>query len=340
MTRNYTLDFYKLIATFAICFHHFIGYFNIQIEQNFYLFVELFFIISGLFLYKSFTVNKNDNEISYTKKRLKKLYPHYLLSFAILYLLLLFKNAITSNINIENFLFVPLSEIFMISKVGIFNKIINYPTWYLSVVIVGGYFIYYLLKNNHEKFIKFTGPLIILASYTLINSLTNGTIEIWDNVLIFCIPLLRGTSDMIIGCILGAILEQKKYLFTLKVSPYYIKLFELIMFFLLFILLTHKTNCELYVLLIFPILILLSYNKNSISNILFNKKIFQKLSVVCYPMYLNHVIIIKGFSVIFNEPINLYFVTPIYFVILILYSLLTIKILDKIIIFLKQTKTN
>lgn len=332
MNRNYALDFFKLFATFFICFHHLVGYFNFQIEQSGYLFVELFFILSGFFLYKNFSTIKEEDEFSYTKKRIKKLYPHYIFSFFTLFLFLAISNIFTPVIPGNKLLFVPLSEIFMLHSIGIFKGNFNSPTWYLSVMIVGGYFIYYLLRNNSNKFIRFTGPLIILGSYTLINSTLGGKIESWDNILIFCLPLLRGTADMIIGCILGVIIDNKNSLLKIKLSPYYIKLIELITYFLIYMLLTQKTNYELCVLLLFPILILISFSPHSFSNKLFNKKIFQKIGKISYPMYLNHLLIIKILQLFFDKTVNTFLLTLGYFIILIIYSLLTmnsVKIIEK-----------
>jgi len=328
MVRNYALDFFKLFATFFICFHHLIVYFHFQVEQSGYLFVELFFILSGFFLYKNFSTNKNDNELDYTKKRIKKLYPHYILSFVAIYLFYVIINIFTHSNPSDNLLFIPLPEIFMLNSIGIFKGNFNASTWYLSVMIVGGYFIYYLLRNNSNKFIRFTGPLIILGSYTLINSTLDGKIESWDNILIFCLPLLRGTADMIIGCILGVIIDNKNSLLKIKLSPYYIKLIELITYFLIYMLLTQKTNYELCVLLLFPILILISFSPHSFSNKLFNKKIFQKIGKISYPMYLNHLLIIKILQLFFDNTVNPILLTLGYFIILVIYSLITKKLVN------------
>ena len=74
--HNYNL--YKVIATFYIAFLHF-GIFNYFTENDYIkVFVEYFFIVSGIMLAKNYEENRV-SPTTYMVCRYKRLYPEYLI---------------------------------------------------------------------------------------------------------------------------------------------------------------------------------------------------------------------------------------------------------------------
>lgn len=340
-TRNYSLDFFRVIFTLIICFHHFQGIFNENIIQSGYIGVEFFFILSGFWLYKSFKKNVNDSAIKYTVNKLKKLYPEYILAFILCFLLQLIIN---KDNDLLGFMFKPFSEILLIQNIGIFQGGFNYPLWYLSVLIFGGYLIYECLKRDEKLFIRIISPLIILFTYSLLNSSGTG-LENWNTINGIYMPLFRGIADISIGVLLSKFVETNEFNKVNKILYDHIILehiLEIISCVLLMCLIIVKTNYEIYSIIFISIIIYACNFDRSLINKLFNKKIFSVFGKITYSMYVNHasIIIIARFlyKKVFVYNIKDISIILIYFILLICYSIFSKFIVNKIIDYKKLKK--
>ena len=335
--RNYTIDFFRMIFMIVICIHHFQTAINMSNKYicSGFLCVEFFFILSGFFLYKSFKKNTNQNGIEYTIKRVKKLYPLYLYSFLVLFIMTVSKSLIEKKLNIVDYIFKAISELLLIQNTGSFNGGLNYPMWYLSTLIISGYFIFELLNWDKNFYLKLLGPICIIIYFTFINK-NYGTLEVWNAVNGIYIPLLRAFIDMTIGCILGSILD--KYYVNIKKSISLHKKFYRILELFNYIILK-DTPYQIYSIISFSLLILFANIENSICYKYFNKNIFKNNGDLTYSMYVNHAsialassFIFKKFSFIQNYINNHQILTlTIYFIILIIYSYCIDNIIKKII---------
>lgn len=326
--HNHSIDFYKCLFTLLIIIHH--TEFFSWLKHG-YLGVEFFFITSGYFLIQKFKKSSNSiTALDYTKNRIIKLYPHYLFSFIVLF--------IVSSIFIDNFFNIDnilkaIPELLLIQNIGIFRGSINYPLWYLSVLIVGGYFIYYILIRHEYEFTHFIAPSIIILVYTFI--VNNGSsLENWDTTFIFYIPFWRGIADICIGIIIYKIsthMEKfKKYSLLLNI-------FEIISFILFAYLLICDNNNDIYSIIFLPVLILSCFYEKSIANKLFNCNIWSELAKYTYAIYLNHSLFIHIFKLIVSKNImyNISYIYVYLFIFLfilslLIYSILTEKLVSKL----------
>lgn len=332
--RNYALDFFRIIFTVIICLHHFQGTINFKVIESGYIGVEFFFILSGFLLYRSYKKNKNDTSIDFTIKKLKRLYPEYVLAFIFCFML----HIIQHNEKLSQYIFVPFSEISLTQNIGIFKGAFNYPLWYLSVLIFGGFLIYELLKRDESLFLKVISPLIIILTFSLLNSLGGG-LENWNTVYGLYLPLLRGCAEISIGVILSKFINTRYFNdITKKMNGHKIftYLIEIISYILLMYLITFKTNYEMYSLFFISILICLANYSNSLTSKLFNNKIFGYFGGITYSMYVNHASIIIIVSFIYRKVlqyrISVYFLIFIYFAILIMYANISKLIVNKLMI--------
>lgn len=165
--RDYSLDFIKIIATVLIIFHHYQQLVGVYFENkiNFYngkfyfgYIVELFFVLSGFFMYSY--IDKIKIGVSFKKfylKRLCRLFP-LLTVGAISYEILL---VIYQRIYQDSwFGIAPTFWGTVISALGIQdgwalpNPCVNNPTWYISVLMlcyVIFYFLVYIAKRLDLK---------------------------------------------------------------------------------------------------------------------------------------------------------------------------------------------
>ena len=190
--RNRAFDLLRIVCTFIIIIHHteiFYGALN-----RGYIAVEFFFMSSGFFLYKSYRNHPEEGTIHYFVKRAKRLYPEYWFAYIILFLAHLVMHSVP-----YTHWYSPILELFLLQNVGIplDNAAMNYPCWYLSVLLFGGTFIYFLLKKL-KRIYNIVSALVVIGTYTLLISQA-PYIEQWGYVAGVYLPFWRGLADMMIG---------------------------------------------------------------------------------------------------------------------------------------------
>lgn len=86
------------------------------------------------------------------------------------------------------------------------KKMVNVPTWYLSVLLICSYIIYFLITNYKKIFVEFLSPIFVIVvltwfyrnyGYISHSSLGDRTIGIYWNI-----PLVLGGCMMCIGVII------------------------------------------------------------------------------------------------------------------------------------------
>lgn len=342
-TRNYTIDFFRMIFIIIICIYHFQDIINVKFVQSGFLCVEFFFILSGFYLYKSFKKNKECDNLQYTIKKVKRMYPHYIFSLFVLMFLVILNEIVKNKFNLADAIYTFFSESLMLQNIGIFKGGINTPIWYISVLIFGGYIIYGLLRKDKDLFLRVLGPLFVIYTFCLIKS-NSSTIENWNITYGLYLPLLRGMADITIGCILAEILEIYYYKIEniINKKKVIFNFIEILVYSLLAYIIVYKTNYDLYSLILFPILILFANCKGSICFKLFNKNIFKSVGDLTYAIYLNHLAIIKVITVAWNIVLSKIFnnvtITVIYIILVIIYSYFTNKFVKYIINKLHNSK--
>lgn len=327
--RNNVLDFYRIVFTLIICLHHFQGVFNMSFLANGYIGVEFFFILSGFFLYKSFKKHRDESAIGYTTKKLKRLYPEYIVAFMLFFLLRVMQN----RGDIISYIIKAISEITLIQNIGVFKGGINYPLWYLSVLIFAGYIIFEILKKNEDTFIKIISPIFIVFTFSLLNYLGKG-LENWNIMYGLYLPLLRGTAEMCIG-ILSAKFIESKYFTQITDHKNICYIIEILTYVFLSYIIICQNEFEIYSIVFIPILICIANNPSSISSKVFNRNIFGKVGKITYSMYVNHAIFIEVMALIykkvFNKNINMIVLIAIYLSSLIIYSIISRKLIMNIV---------
>ncbi len=339
MKRIYSIDFIKLLFAYIIAF----GHFGLEFSPGAYTTVQIFFIISGYFLAVKFyrksysDADKKYNQINYTADHIKALYPHYIFSLLILALYLLLQQLYTFFSNpdykqissIAKFLYGLIPEVFLVQNTGFFGGGINYPLWQLCALIICGYFIYGLLCFNE----KLSREMIFPISILLILVILNSGVNFWGSYGPFHIPLLRAFSALCIGVLI--------YCFT--TTSYYQKikskkiLFNIISIFSFISIFLPLKNKNIY-LFTFFFAFLGFLDSESLINKILNHKIFKHFGNFSYAIYLNHAFIkyvlrdygFKIINKIFNITVTKPIENTIFFIVLTIYSIITMCIIEKI----------
>ena len=219
--KNNTIEFWRFIFTIVIVASH--------INRN-YRGVEgvttifggagnvlvIFLVLSGYFLMRSYQSSKERGDTKketpgkqaakYLGKRVKRLYPLLLLGILTCFVA---RNIFVLHNPVSTWPHLLMSSILemtgiVITGIGMSEPDLWFPAgWYISVLLVCGYLVYYMVAKDEDKFKSFTGPLIIFLVYGY--WFMSGVGGAWFNMAannLLCNGLLRGTAGITLGVVL------------------------------------------------------------------------------------------------------------------------------------------
>ncbi|MGM9614367.1 MAG: acyltransferase family protein [Oscillospiraceae bacterium] len=172
--RNRAMELYRFLAAVMIlCYHcHWFAFRDSGEEFcGFYLFVELFFILSGFLMMSAIRRHVTPEErknpaamtVRYMKKRLRQLYPHHILSWVLVALIEFY--LIGDLWPIEVFK-IGWAELLLVNIFGfVRNEYINIVCWYLSGLVFASLVVHYLVLRDEEGFVKILAPILLVVCY-------------------------------------------------------------------------------------------------------------------------------------------------------------------------------
>ena len=229
--KNVSVEFFRVFFMVLLCLQHF-GY-NVKTVEHGYYCVEFFFVLSGMLLYRSFLKPSSEGAIRYTLGKIRRFFKKYaivmccVLAVGIGYDYLAGKILSWGDYSFDKLLTV-FTDLAFIQNVGPWKGGINLPTWYLSVLIFGGGFLYNLLKVNRDWAVKVIFPLLFVGVYTRIfGHADRHDIEVWSvSGEWFYMPLWRGMADMAAGVLLCHFLRNQEE--RLRTDANYARLFDVL----------------------------------------------------------------------------------------------------------------
>ena len=292
--RIYSIDFFKIIFTFLVVFAHMdINYPGSQVA------VDFFFVFSGYFMARKFysksylKAEDGYDEFSYTKDRIKTLYPQYLFSLIVLFCYMFAK---------EVFRMAPGSEMagsvgdlvarvyelvpnaLMLQDIGFFASGINAAAWYVSVMVIAGYFIYALMCRDEKLYTGIVFPLIFMGIYTFNGLYGQEPFGVFGP---FYMPMLRGVGAMLEGVIIYRFVCSSWYT-KLKSNAVIFNLIGLGSLAALFA--CQRYNNQQIIMFLFAISYLSA--PETWLNKIIKGKIFARSGDWAYAVYLNHAVVI------------------------------------------------
>ena len=285
----YSLDLLKLILAYVIAFFHC----DMTISPGPTVTVQVFFIISGFFLGKKYySVSFPDPQCryrawDYTLDHVKKIYPHYFLSWAVFFLYLLTRSVLVffrspsfaQLQEIFRFLYNQIPDLFLVQSSHFFHDSINYPLWQLSALLISGYFIYAALCHNE----RLSREILFPAAILMIKSLLVSGVCLWDNYGFFYLPLLRALSPLCLG-VLTYYFSTTKYFAALRRHSLSFSLAGAVSLLCLF---CYADRANIF-LISTPILILSCMEPGSLINRIFDRPCFRGAGALSLAIYMNH----------------------------------------------------
>ena len=264
--------------------------------------VEFFFVVSGFLLaYKCETSDLTAWE--YTKRRFGRFYPDYLFTMLLTLCLMLTAKGM-SCVKAWDTVYNLIDESMLLQGLAWNYENINIPTWYISTLLVCGYFIYYLLKKHNELFTRFIAPLTCLIAYSYLSQSIgrlSDNVYIKSEVLGLSIAVIRGFAGISAGVISYELYKTlKKYKFT-KLGTKALHAVEVVGFLsvLAAALFKGSTHMDFYFVIFFIVCTALAFSRSK-KSAFFNNDVVNYLSKISFDIYLIHIFVIGIFKRIYK----------------------------------------
>lgn len=291
--RNYSLDFLKILAAIGIVFHHFQATTGAQYDYfinfhggwfNWGYLVELFFIISGYFMYRYIPVIQEGKVtlLDFWKKRALRLLPMAAISVIVFEIILLIHNTVHgSNLwGMEVSLWGTVIAALGVQEGWVFlNPVINNSIWYISVLLLC-YILFYIVTALAVKIkckpIYFYIAIILLGIGIGVYGIDWPFLN-WQ--------VARGYYAFFFGVIFGAYVARYKIRLR-EVIVSLITLTVVILAFVFYPQCAEDYTNYISTFLLFPSIIIL-FETKPVQKI-FCHKIWETLSAISFEVYLWH----------------------------------------------------
>ncbi len=279
--KIFNIESLRIIGCLSIIFHHIFKYIyndvflyadQYNMFHNGYLAVEMFFILSGFFLYLTF--DKNLSTMDFIKKKLARLYP--VIIFAMSLILIISFTKYTTFMWYDNILTLGL-----LSGTPLALGLGNLTTcWYVSSMFWTMLFYGSLIRNLNPKITNIIIATITILSYSLILHHNNGTLFGVNTTIygLLNIGILRALGGMGTGIFIAMWYKDYKHTncANKKNKAIYTILEAGCLYFIINSLMINTLKYEnqiIFVIIIILIILLLLMEKGYISQALNNKNI-------------------------------------------------------------------
>ena len=209
--KNRAMEFYRFIsAVLILCYHcHWFAFRKTgEAFVGFYLFVELFFILSGFLMARSIRtrVTAKDSAdpagatVRYLCGRLRQIYPHHLLSWLLVACIQLF---LLKNIWPIQIAQIGWAELLLVNIFGfVRGEYINIVCWYLSALLFGSIIVYFLFLRSEDVFVRVIAPVLLVICYGILYDRAGCLAA----TIVFTrhaphLGFMRGLADLTVGCL-------------------------------------------------------------------------------------------------------------------------------------------
>ena len=283
-----SIEAFRFVFMLIICIWH---YQSKKALAHGYMAVEFFFILSGVLMFFSSNKEYALGTLDYTMKKVKRFAPDCLLLIAYVNLRHMILPVLLGRKELDvSWLLQALPESLFLQNTGIYTGGVNFPMWYVSVLLFGGAFVYALLRFNKRLALSIILPMIVLVGYTYIFSMDKrGRIDSFDLHGGIYTPMLRGVCGISLGVVLGYIFVLKKQ-YIQCVKTWVIDALGMISLclFLIFAIFPTSQSYDRYLLIIVPFLLLACFVEKSLFNKLFGNKCWAILGGYSWQMLVYH----------------------------------------------------
>lgn len=281
--RNSTIEALRFLTIFQICLWHM----SYPVTKAGFLGVEFFFILAGIFMYRTATKANSAGVVSWTINKLKKFY--FKIIVATIFTYAIYYEGLIAEFQ-ENWLH-PIvrfiSEFLLLQSTGTFEFGINCPIWFFSTLIYGGALVYALTKYYTNVSIRIIFPVIAFCyfAYTFQNG-TTESLENWNVISFIPLALVRGISEMGFGVVIGYLFYN--YGEVLQRNLKVLNFGATVALILYLAVVIDNRQFSQYALVFIPILICTALTKGSILSRFLKGKIWLFLGGLSFDIFIIH----------------------------------------------------
>ena len=309
--QNRAMELYRFVsAAMILCYHCYWFAFREDGKQfiGFYLFVELFFILSGFLMMRSIRhrVTKADladpagATIRYMGRRLRMLVPHHILSWVLVAAIQVF---LLKNIWPIQIFTVGWPEIFLVNVFGfVRDEYINIVCWYLSALVFSSLIVYYLLLWNEDAFVKIIAPLLLVVCYgTLFERAGSLAATIVFTRYAPHLGFMRGLADLTVGVLAYRAYEWMEDV-KLPDEPFWATVIEAGVFLASALFMYRNSNRYDFMFVpIFFVFVISVFRGKSVFSHLFDNRLSAWLGRQSFAYFLNNLVVIYPYMYFFPE---------------------------------------
>lgn len=203
--RNIAIEALRFLVMLQICLWHYNSGYGLM--QAGFIGVEFFFILSGIFLYRTAKKEQSPGILAFSFNKAKRFYADYLLALVIAYIVFMPQIIDAFHSNPLHTILRPIGQLLIIQNMGIVDGSVNTPTWFFSVLIYGGAIVYALTKYHTRLCIRIIFPLTALMFFSYAFNFGHGEgLEQWRAQGPFSMPMVRGIADISLGVMVGYVI--------------------------------------------------------------------------------------------------------------------------------------
>lgn len=286
---NRTLNGWKFVFAILVVLHHASCFFHDPHFRRCYLAVEFFFVVSGTLLAKSWYEKRKESPSLWVQRKAKKIYPLFIYSIAILVFVGIFYSVnkigfISSNRDI-------IYELFFLNSSGITTYGINEPDWYISSMLLAGFFYMAIFSINDKFLMIIILPVIIFGMSIIVNIF--HTLNMHSKIIFFIFDtgVIRALIGMGVGIYTYHILSNVKIIN----NKIYNTVVEIILCCLIYLFLidNYSSNYDILIIPIFAVFVVVTFKRRGVISLLLESKIFQFFSKFSTSLYLTHFIVVR-----------------------------------------------
>lgn len=327
LQRNSSIEALRFLTVFQICLWHM----SYPFTAAGFLGVEFFFILAGIFMYKTAVKPDGPGVLSWIIDKLQKFY--FKIVIALIFTQAIYYEGFVAEFH-ENWLHPILrliSELLMLQSIGTFEPAINCPTWFFATLIYGGALVYALTKYYTKVSIRIVFPIIAISyfAYTFQNG-TKESLESWDVIGFIPLSMVRGVCEIGFGVVIGYIYFNysnmlQRYLKVLNVAA-------IISLFLYLAIIIDNRQFSQYALIFIPILICTALTQGSIFSKCLNGKKWIFLGALSFDIFIIHYPLIAIFRhfLLVSANLPLWLVATLYYLSLVpaayIFNMVSVKI--------------
>lgn len=332
--KKNSIEAFRFLFMLMVCVWH---YKSVAYMAHGYMAVEFFFILSGLLMYFSVSKPNALGVFDYTLRKMKRFAPDCLFLMAFVYLRHMIVPALFGRRSFDfSWTLQALPESLFLQNTGIYLGGVNFPMWYVSVLLYGGAIVYSLLRYNQHLALSVIFPIVILFGYTFIFNMDDrGRIDGFDLYGCMYVPMLRGICDISLGVVLGYVLTTRQTIVK-RIRPWVIDVLSLLalVLFLIFAFMPSKDSYDRYLLIVIPVVLLACWQKDSLLNRVFKSNVWARLGGISFQMLVYHGYIIIPFYLFLIKLIPMQFAKGLdvllFSLFCVIISLLMKKIVEKL----------